>query len=95
MEDPVSVYESKEVIEKPLDPIGLAAEGVLGLGEEEDVVEVVVDGFEAGQAVAEPRRGSGIGCGSGGGPGFEMVEVVLELIDQGVRSTWETGGSEV
>ncbi|GMP44520.1 hypothetical protein CsSME_00013423 [Camellia sinensis var. sinensis] len=58
----------------------------------EEVVEVVLDGFEAGQAVAEPGRGSGVGFGS---PGFEEGVVVLEEGDQGMRSAGETGGSDV
>lgn len=68
----------------------------MGLGEVEDVIEVVMDGFQLGQAVAEPSGGSGNRVGPSGSPGgLEMVEVVLELREQGVRPTWETGGSDM
>ena len=80
------------MFEKLIDPVRLVAERFLSLREVENVVEMVVDGFEAVQAVAYPGGGSGIQTER---PGFEIGDLVLELENQGVRSTGETDGTDV
>ena len=66
--------------------MGLAAEGLLRLGELEDVVEAVVEVPEPAQAVADPCRRSG----AGGGPRVKVGDLVPELGDQRVGSARKT-----
>ena len=61
----VSVCEPQEVVEDPIRPLGSgsATDGVLVLGEVDEVVEGGVEELETGQAVTEPGRAVGFGSG--------------------------------
>lgn len=93
LEGAVDVDESEEVFEKLLDKVGVlaAAEGLAGLGKVEEVVERLVDGLEAAEAVAQP----GGGAGGGGRPRLQVGDLVAELGNDRVRPARETGGSDV
>lgn len=72
----------------------MAAEGILSLRKLEDSFEGVVDVFETAQAVAEVRGCLLMESGSRG-PGGEVVDLVLDLGSQRVRSAGKTDGSGV
>lgn len=88
------VGESEEVVEHPIRPRGSgsgpgsATEGVLVLGEFEEVGEGGVEEVETGEAVADPGSGcgsgSGVGFGFGRVPGVSGSDLVFELGDEGV-----------
>ena len=80
------------MFEKLIHPVRLVAEGFLSLREIENVVEMVVYGFEAVQAVADPGGGTGLGTER---PGTEIGDLVLELENQGVGSGGKTDGTDV
>ena len=80
-EDAVGVDEAEEVFEKILEEHGAVAERLLRLREVEDVGEGFLDVSEEAENVGEPCSGAAV---KGGGPGFDLGDLVVDVGDQGV-----------